>query len=129
MGIWKVDTTSEPGILHLELNGTFTVSEMQKFLEEHNRAVDAYQGQDYRVFCDIRHLAPLSPEAAALMEQAKSHSSSQPNFRGSAVWVATAVTALQHRRTSVSSGVISTELISDNEYELREHLAHVRRGP
>jgi hypothetical protein len=61
------------------------------------------------------------------MEEAKKYSASRPNFRGSAVLVASATIAMQHRRTSIGGGVMDTELISDDEAELRAHLARVHR--
>jgi hypothetical protein len=85
-----VDPTSEPGILRLELSGALTTSEMAAFVEQHNRAIDAFGRHDYRVFCDIRQLAPLSPACAALFEKAKAHSAGKKNFRGSAVLVSSA---------------------------------------
>jgi hypothetical protein len=43
------------------------------------------------------------------------------------VLVANAVVALQHRRTSVEGGVISTELISQDVQSLEDHLRTVYR--
>ncbi|HZU84243.1 MAG TPA: hypothetical protein VE987_15040 [Polyangiaceae bacterium] len=101
--------------------------EMRAFVDAHNRAVDAMNGRDYKVWVDLREMAPISPEAAELMAQAKRYSSTRANFRGSAVLVAAATVALQHRRTSVSGGVMDTELISSDEQECRRHLASVYR--
>lgn len=122
-----VDDTTEPGILRLELSGALTEAEMASFVEEHNRAIDAYGRHDYRVFCDIRQLAPLSPACTALFEKAKAHSAGKKNFQGSAVLAASALVTIQHRRTSVATGVMSTELITDDEAACRKHLASVRR--
>lgn len=105
-----------------------TASEMEAFLRAHNAAIDAFGRKDYRVFCDIRRLRPLSPECAALMEEAKTYSSEHRNFQGSAVLVDSKVVALQHQRTSTSGGVMSTELISDDEAACWAHLARVRRA-
>jgi len=127
MSKWKVDTERKPGILWLEMEGTFELEEMISFVRDHNLAVDRFAGKDYRVFCDIRNLKPLSQQGAELMQKAKDYSNAHPNFRGSAVWVASALIAMQHRRTSTSGGVISTELISENEQELWAHLAKVHR--
>lgn len=124
---WEVDSETEPGILRLALRGRLTVPEMQAFVAAHNEAIDAYEGADYKVFCDLRELAPLSPECAELFAAAKRHSDAQRNFRGSAVWVASAIVSMQHARTSKTSGVLSTELISADETALREHLAKVWR--
>lgn len=127
MGQWKIDANKMPGILRMELNGVFSDAEMEEFVAAHNRAVDDRQGKDYKVFLDIREMAPLKPEAATAFEQAKVYSSHHKNFRGSAVWVAKAVVAMQHRRTSVSGGVADTEMISESEAELLAHLASVNR--
>lgn len=62
-----------------------------------------------------------------IMEQAKRYSNARPNFRGSSVLVSQRTIALQHRLTSVRSGVMNTELISDDVAELREHLRSVSR--
>lgn len=130
MGKWAVDAKSEPGILRMKLEGMLAVDEARAFLEAHNRAIDGYQGRDYRVWCDISEMAALAPDSAAIVEAAKRYSSAQPNFRGSAVLVAGATVAMQHRRTSVSGGVMDTELISDDVAALREHLRTVdRRSP
>jgi len=128
MGTWDVDGQSRPGILMLRLEGTLAAHEMAEFVRAHNAAIDAFRGADYRVFCDLRHMRPLSPDAAAVLEQAKTYSSSRPNFRGSAVLVASKIIALQHQRTSVSGGVMSTELISEDEAACWDHLARVRRS-
>src|SRR6266581_8187456 len=122
MGSWEVDGTREPGILNLKLEGAISDDEIRAFVIAHNRAVDAFGGKDYRVFCDIRELFPLSPICAALLERAKAFNSAHKNFRGSSVWVKSAIIALQHKRTSASGGVLDTELISDNEAALRAHL-------
>jgi hypothetical protein len=113
--------------LWLELEGVFTSEEMAAFLAQHNAGIDAFGGKDYKVFCDIRRLHPLSPACAALLEEAKRYSNQHLNFRGSAVLVSSATIALQHRRTSTSGGVMGTELISENERALWEHLEKVYR--
>jgi hypothetical protein len=128
MGDWSVDATSEPGILRLRLVGSLTEEEMRAFVAAHNEAIDRMEGTDYRVWCDVSELNPLSMDQAALFESAKRHSASKPNFRGSAVKVSSALIALQHRRTSTESGVMSTELISSDEEALRAHLKRVHRG-
>jgi hypothetical protein len=128
MGQWKVDGVGKPGILALRLAGSFTEDEMRAFVDEHNAAIDAFEGRDYRVLCDIRELRPLPPECTALFEKAKAYSSAHKNFQGSAVLVASKLVALQHQRTSVSGGVMSTELITEDEKACMEHLAKVRRG-
>jgi hypothetical protein len=127
MGSWKVDATSEPGVLRLTLIGNISEEEMRAFVLEHNSTIDAYAGADYKVWCDISQMRPLGQAAANLLESAKKHSASKPNFRGSAVKVSSATVALQHRRTSIGGGVMSTELISDDEDELRAHLKKVYR--
>ncbi len=127
MGTFRIDGVGRPGILCMTLSGVFTKDEMARCLEEHNAAIDAFDGADYRVFVDIRDLAPLSPECAALMEEAKVYSSTRPNFRGSAVLVASKIIALQHQRTSVAGGVMGTELISEDPAACEAHLATIRR--
>jgi hypothetical protein len=125
MGTWAVDTKSEPGLLRLELEGRLTVEEARAFVEAHNEAIRQYRGRPYQVWVDLTKLVPLSAEAAAVVELSKRFSSGQPNFRGSAVLVASATVAMQHRRTSVNGGVMGTELISDDEGALRAHLRSV----
>jgi hypothetical protein len=127
MGTWNVDPYSEPGILHLKLTGRMSDDEMGAFVKAHNSAIDEYRRRDYRVFCDISEMSPLSPTAAALLEQAKRYSNSHANFRGSAVLVSSATVALQHRRTSIDGGVMPTELISPDLQALRAHLKAVDR--
>ena len=122
-----VDTTTYPGVLWLRLVGAQKVDDMTGFLAAHNAAVDAYAGEDYRVLCDIRELAPLSPEAAAVFEEAKRYSAAHTNFRGSAVLVSKKIVAMQHERTSAASGVSSTELLTDDETAAWEHLRTVSR--
>lgn len=127
MGSWSIDDTSRPGILAMRLEGTMTEADIKAFVTAHNAAIDARQGADYRVFLDLRALKPLSPECAALLEAAKTYSSSRDNFRGSAVLVASKIVALQHQRTSVSGGVIDTEVISEDEAACWAHLESVHR--
>jgi hypothetical protein len=128
MGKWSVRTDRRPGILWFEVAGMMTPEEARAYVAAHNAAVDSYGGRDYKVFGDIRRMATLTPECAALFEKAKSYSSSHPNFRGSAIWVADSViVAEQHRRTSTASGVMQTELISSDEQALWEHLDQVYR--
>ncbi len=127
MGQWQVDTQKKAGILHLVLEGTFTPDEVRAFVIAHNKAIDSYNGADYRVFCDMRSAKPFSPECATLMEEAKSYSNAKPNFRGSAVWVASTIVSMQHKRTSESAGVMQTELISADEDALWAHLQQVYR--
>lgn len=104
-----------------------TVAEMTAFVDAHNRAIDSYAGSNYKVWCDIAKLQTLDPDCAKLFEKAKQYSSAHPNFRGSAVLVASAVIAMQHRRTSLGSGVMNTELISDDVAALEHHLRTVYR--
>jgi hypothetical protein len=127
MGKWNVDVVSEPGVLRITLDGRFTLEEMAAFVDEHNRAIDSYLGRDYKVWCDISRMATLSQECAGMFEKAKQYSNAHKNFRGSAVLVASALVALQHRRTSLDSGVMSTELISQDARALRDHLRTVYR--
>lgn len=122
-----IDTSSRPGLLQLKLSGTLGAAEMADFVAQHDRAIDALRGRDYRVLCDIRELAPLSAVCTALFERAKRYSASRPNFRGSAVLASSTLARMQHRRTSEASGVMSTELISDDEAECWRHLSIVWR--
>ena len=100
---WNVDAKRRPGILWLELEGLIKPDEMKTFVVAHSAAIDAYGGSDYKVFCDVRKLAPLPPESAELFEKAKAYSSSHTNFRGSGVWASSALVAMQHKRTSTSA--------------------------
>jgi len=127
MGTWNVDATSTPGILRLTLDGRFTLDEMAAFVDAHNRAIDNYRDSDYKVWCDISKLLTLSQDCAHMLEKAKHYSNAHRNFRGSAVLVASAVVALQHRRTSADSGVLSTEMISQDVNVLEHHLRTVYR--
>jgi hypothetical protein len=124
---WHVDGTTRAGILAVRLEGNLDDREMAEFVRAHNAAVDAFGARDYRVFCDIRALKPLSQSAAGLFEKAKSYSAAHANFQGSAVWVASATIAMQHRRTSTSGGVMDTELITEDEKACWAHLAKVQR--
>ena len=123
---WEVDT-STPGLLQLTLRGRISRADMVAFVAAHNAAIDGFAGRDYKVLCDLRALQPLSPECADLFAAAKTYSDAHPNFRGSAVWVASAVVSMQHARTSKSSGVATTELISADRAALDAHLAAVWR--
>jgi hypothetical protein len=127
MGQWNVDATSTPGILRLTLDGRLTLDEMTAFVDAHNHAIDTYGDTDYKVWCDISKLLTLSLECAGMFEKAKQYSNAHKNFRGSAVLVANAVIGLQHRRTSVDGGVISTEMISTDVKALEDHLRTVYR--
>lgn len=104
-----------------------TLDEMTAFVDAHNRAIDGYAGRDYKVWCDISKLQTLDQDCASAFEKGKQYSNAHPNFRGSAVLVASAVVAMQHRRTSVGSGVMSTELISEDVAALERHLRTVYR--
>lgn len=127
MGSWTIDVTTEPGVIRIKLSGRFSVEEMTAWRDEHNRAVDGFGQRDYCVWADTSEFAPLSQECAELLESAKRYSHGRPNFRGSAVLVATPTVALQQGRTSRDAGVASTELISSDVAELREHLRRLRR--
>jgi hypothetical protein len=127
MANWSVDGHSKPGTLQLRLEGAFTLDEMRAFVVAHNTAIDDFKGAIYRVFCDIHLMSPLSPEAAASFETAKAYSAAHANFQGSAVLIASTIVAMQHRRTSVSGGVIDTELITGDEAACWEHLATITR--
>lgn len=127
MGAWEVDNKQQEGVLFLRLSGQITTAEMHAFVKAHNRAIDGFAGRDYRVFCDIRELKPMNPECAEMMATAKVYSSQHVNFRGSAVLVSGAIAAMQHQRTSVSAGVMSTELISESEEACRAHLLKINR--
>lgn len=127
MGSFRVDTTAHPGILLLVLSGSPTPQEMDEFVAAHNLAIESFGGAPYRVFCDLRAMQPLSPEAAERFLAAKTFSSAQANFQGSAVLVQSSIIAMQHRRTSVEGGVMDTELITDNEQACWAHLRRVRR--
>jgi hypothetical protein len=128
MGHYKVDATSKPGILVLEVDGVLSQDEMRAFVLAHNAAIDAMRGAPYRVFCNLRNMLPLSPEASQLFLQAKQYSASQPNFEGSAVLTASSLIAMQHRRTSVEGGVMASELISDDEAACWSHLRRIHRS-
>jgi hypothetical protein len=117
-----------PGILRFVLQGRLTVDDVKAFVVAHNRAIDELRGRDYKVWVDIRQTNPLSPEGTEVMEEAKRYTAAQPNFRGTAVLVAGALVALQHRRTSAAGGVADSELISGNEEECLRFIQQVWRG-
>lgn len=128
----KVEPDYTRGILTLRLEGALSDDDMRAFVAAHDRAIDEFHGREYRVFCDIRGMKPLSPVGAESFEKAKRYSAAHKNFRGSAVLVDSQVIALQHQRTSVSSGVASTEIISADEKAGWAHLdklAHSERPP
>lgn len=125
---WGVDGRSTAGILALRLEGQIDDEEMKAFVAAHDRAVDDFGGAPYRIFCDIRGLKPLSPSATSLFERAKRYSADRPNFQGSAVLVSSVTIAMQHRRTSISGGVMATEMITDDERACRAHLSTIRRS-
>lgn len=127
MGSWSVDGKTRAGILALRVEGSMTEADMRDLVRAHNAAIDEFGRAEYRVFCDIRTMRPLSPECAALFESAKAYSASHKNFQGSAVLVASKLIAMQHQRTSVSGGVMDTELISDSEPACNEHLERISR--
>lgn len=126
-GHWLVDVTSEPGILRLKLAGSLSPAQVEAFVEAHNRAIDEFGTRDYKVWVDLTEMEQLSPEASAILEKSKRYSNSRPNFRGSSVLVSKGAVALQHRHTSIRSGVMSTEVISDDVEVLKEHLRMVYR--
>jgi hypothetical protein len=128
VGEFVVDVTTHPGVLHLRLKGLFSEADMAAFVAAHDAGVDVFRGKPYRVFCDLRELAPLSPECTQLLERAKSYSARMPNFQGSAVLVTSSLVAMQHRRTSAATGVQATELVSDDEQKCWEHLKLVSRA-
>jgi hypothetical protein len=119
---WKVEPDRQRSILGVRLEGALSDADMEAFVVTHDRAIDGFHGRDYRVFCDIRGLKPLSPTATELFERAKRYSAAHKNFKGSAVLVDSNITALQHQRTSVASGVMATELISADPKACEEHL-------
>jgi hypothetical protein len=119
---WKVEPDRARGMLTIRLAGVLSDADMAAFVQAHDRAIDGFHGRDYRVFCDIRGLKPLSPTATELFERAKRYSAAHKNFKGSAVLVDSNITALQHQRTSVASGVMPTELISADPKACEEHL-------
>jgi hypothetical protein len=128
VGTFSVRTDRKPGILWFEIEGFLTVEDATAYVAAHKAAVDSFGDRDYKVFGDIRKMSTLSPDCAALFESAKKYSNAHPNFRGSAIWVSNSVmVAEQHRRTSTSSGVLETELISSDEKALWEHLGKVFR--
>jgi hypothetical protein len=129
VGSFVIDVSSEPGVVRATLTGRFEHAEMLALEREAIRVLDGLANAPYRVWVDLRNLQPLSPECAAIMERIKRDSARRPNFRGSAVLVANALVSMQHRRTSVSSGVMPTEAISNNEEELRAHLARLVSDP
>jgi len=112
----------------LEVEGALSNEEMHAFVLEHNTAIDALRGAAYRVFCNLRNMQPLSPEASQQFLLAKQYSAAHPNFEGSAVLVASSLIAMQHRRTSVEGGVMESELISDDEAACWAHLRRVQRS-
>jgi glutamine synthetase adenylyltransferase len=61
------------------------------YVAAHKAAVDSFGNRDYKVFGDIRKMSTLSPECTALFETAKKYSNARPNFRGSAIWIASSV--------------------------------------
>jgi hypothetical protein len=126
MGDYRVDVDRESNTLEFRLEGQLTPEDARAFVREHNAAVDQLRDQDYVVFGDLRALRPLSPECAGIVEEAKRYSARQQRFRGSAILVQQSVVALQHRRTSISGGVMSTELIAVDEAECRAYLASLR---
>lgn len=122
MPSWKVEPDRVRGVLMLRLDGVVSLEDMQAFVTAHDRAIDGFHGRDYRVFCDIRGLKPLSPQSTELFEKAKRYSAAHKNFKGSAVLADSTLVAMQHQRTSVASGVMSTELISADEKACWDHL-------
>lgn len=110
------------------MSGNLTAAEMAEFERAHNAGVESFGKRDYKVLVDLRGVAaPFGPDATVVMENTKRYSSAHGNFRGSAVLVATKFIGLQHQRTSMSGGVMETELITDDETQAMRHLQTVDR--
>lgn len=127
MGEWRIDVTSEPGVLRVKLAGALTAQEITEFASAHNAAIDDFRGADYKLWLDLSEMEPLCAEGTSIIEQAKRYSSAHTNFRGSSAFISEGTVALQHRHTSIRSGVIASELISDDLSALRAHLQSVYR--
>jgi hypothetical protein len=127
MGTWTIDETTTPGIVRVKIDGVISLQEVRELSMSFMAAVDRLQGTPFRVFADLRTLVPLSPEVTHEFEIVKSRTAARSNFQGSAVLTASSVVAMQHRRTSQSSGVLDTELISDDEAACWQHLQTISR--
>jgi hypothetical protein len=122
MGSWAVATDRKPGVLWVELTGSLSAEEAREFRDANVTAIQGFGGKPYVVFADNREMKVLSPEAAAVFEEIKTFSGAQPNFRGSAILVASSLLGMQNRRTSIAGGVMQTELIGDDAEALWRHL-------
>lgn len=121
--MWRIEYDPTFRLLSMRLAVQVPPDEMLELLRVHEEALDATGGQAFKVFADLRRLAPLEPAALSTFANIKDASAAAPGFRGMAILVDSPTLGMQQRRTRADSGRDdSLELVTHDEFQARRFL-------
>ena len=96
--MWCIEYDPESGVLALRLTRQVTITHMRALLRAHGAALAATGGDQFRVLADLRGLAPLDSESAAMFSEIKRSAQALPGFD----------CAARHHRRSAEGALAAT---------------------
>ena len=126
--MWCIEYDPESGVLALRLTRQVTITHMRALLRAHGAALAATGGDQFRVLADLRGLAPLDSESAAMFSEIKRSAQALPGFVERVVLCDSATVAMQQRRTSIEDGTAAIEMITFDDGDARRLLGIADAG-
>lgn len=120
--MWCIEYDPTTRVLALRVTRQAVAAHVRALTRAHTQALLATSGAQFRVLVDLRGLAPLDNEAAALFSEVKRAGQALPGYLGRVVLCDSATVAMQQRRTSLEDGTADQELITFDADEARRYL-------
>lgn len=123
--MWSIELDPATRVLSLRLVHQVTATQMRALSRAHSQALGAALAETFRVFADLRGLAPLDSEALAVFAEVRRTASTHAGYRGRAVLTDGATVAMQQRRIALedAASIAASELITGELAEARTFLA------
>jgi hypothetical protein len=122
--MWSIEFDPSTRILKLRLCDQVTAPQMRQLARAHAQALVCTGGVSFKVFADLRGLAPLDAEAASVFAEIRRAEIGLAELCARTVLVNSPTVAMQQRRTMLEEGRSPRpERITMDEAEAQKFLA------
>lgn len=110
--MWCIEFDPKTRALTIRLAHLVSAASLRILQRKHVEALAATAAEPFKVLLDLRGVAPLGPDSAAVLSEVKRAEALLQGFRGRAVLCDSATVAMQQRRTSLNDGTAEREVVT-----------------
>ena len=120
--MWRVEYDPAARLLSMRLVDAVDGRQARALARAHAGALEATAGAPFRVLFDLRGLAPLDEDAAAVLADVKRVAATLAGYQGRAILVDSPTIAMQQRRATLEEEAPAVEVITTDPDEARSFL-------